>query len=282
MPEEPARAKTSGSSMGRQWWATALRTGCMSTRFHGYGIPECQKLLPRLRVGKPRRRASFGCWSGLYLPGWSPAGQLSHRLHPRPNAVQPVWTTDSRRDWSHNSTTLGYTDAQFTELMHLCLTIHSDQEGGNVSAHTSRLVSSALSDPCLSLAAATNGLAGPRHGLANQSVLVRLTHLQKEAGKGVSDERLRDYIWNTLSSGRAVPGCGHAVLRRTVLWHDSTVWGGTGTGGTGTAHLEPSPRLPSGEAKSMSTGGLMRFVDSKDKTGDWGWGGLNTRSERAL
>lgn len=142
------------------------------------------------------------------FPGGHPLDNFPTVCTHVPTQCSQYWTTDSRRDWSHNSTTLGYTHAQFTELMHLCLTIHSDQEGGNVSAHTSRLVSSALSDPCLSLAAATNGLAGPRHGLANQSVLVRLTHLQKEAGKGVSDERLRDYIWNTLSSG----GLSQAVV----------------------------------------------------------------------
>lgn len=45
---------------------------------------------------------------------------------------------------------------------------HSDHEGGNVSAHTSHLVGSALSDPYLAFAAAMNGLAGPLHGLANQ------------------------------------------------------------------------------------------------------------------
>ena len=46
--------------------------------------------------------------------------------------------------------------------------LRSDHEGGNVSAHTSHLVGSALSDPYLSVAAAMNGLAGPLHGLANQ------------------------------------------------------------------------------------------------------------------
>ena len=74
---------------------------------------------------------------------------------------------------------------------------------------------SALSDPYLSFAAAMNGLAGPLHGLANQEVLVWLTQLQKEVGKDVSDEKLRDYIWNTLNSGRVVPGYGHAILRKT-------------------------------------------------------------------
>ena len=63
---------------------------------------------------------------------------------------------------------LGFNNPQFTELMRLYLTIHSDHEGGNVSAHTTHLVGSALSDPYLSFAAGMNGLAGPLHGLANQ------------------------------------------------------------------------------------------------------------------
>ncbi|KAL6082502.1 hypothetical protein STEG23_002751 [Scotinomys teguina] len=87
-----------------------------------------------------------------------------------------IGAIDSKVDWSHNFTNmLGYTDAQFTELMRLYLTIRSGHEGGNVSAHTSHLVGSALSEPYLSFAAAMNGLAGPLHGLANQEVLVWLT-----------------------------------------------------------------------------------------------------------
>merc|ERR1712066_717244 len=53
---------------------------------------------------------------------------------------------DNSADWSKNFTNMiGYNDPQFTELMRLYLTIHSDHEGGNVSAHTSHLVGSALS-----------------------------------------------------------------------------------------------------------------------------------------
>jgi citrate synthase len=63
---------------------------------------------------------------------------------------------------------LGFDDEKVKELMRLYITIHSDHEGGNVSAHTGHLVGRALSDPYLSFAAALNGLAGPLHGLANQ------------------------------------------------------------------------------------------------------------------
>lgn len=50
-------------------------------------------------------------------------------------------------------------------------------QGGNVSAHTTHLVGSALSDPYLCFSAGLNGLAGPLHGLANQEVLLWLEQL---------------------------------------------------------------------------------------------------------
>lgn len=87
--------------------------------------------------------------------------------------VAPV---DPNQDWSANlATMLGFNDKMFTELMRLYLTIHTDHEGGNVSAHATHLVGSALSDPYLSFAAGMNGLAGPLHGLANQVGFVRFT-----------------------------------------------------------------------------------------------------------
>ncbi len=74
-----------------------------------------------------------------------------------------------RLDYSANfNRMLGFNDKAFDELMRLYLVIHSDHEGGNVSAHATHLVGSALSDPYLSLSAGMNGLAGPLHGLANQ------------------------------------------------------------------------------------------------------------------
>ena len=61
---------------------------------------------------------------------------------------------------------LGFGDSEeFTELMRLYIVLYTDHEGGNVSAHTTHLVNSALSSPMLSLASGFNGLAGPRHGL---------------------------------------------------------------------------------------------------------------------
>ena len=79
---------------------------------------------------------------------------------------------DPKLDWAANfAHMLGYESIDVRRLMRLYLTIHADHEGGNVSAHATHLVGSALSDPYLSFAAGLNGLAGPLHGLANQEVI---------------------------------------------------------------------------------------------------------------
>lgn len=74
---------------------------------------------------------------------------------------------------------LGYQSKGMKECIRGYLSIHSDHEGGNVSAHTSHLVGSALADPYLSYSAAMDGLAGPLHGLANQECLKWLTELKE-------------------------------------------------------------------------------------------------------
>jgi citrate synthase len=123
---------------------------------------------------------------------------------------------DISLDWGGNMAHMvGVKDETFKELMRLYLVIHSDHEGGNVSAHTCHLVGSALSDAYYSLSAAMNGLAGPLHGLANQEVLRWIMGLMKDLGGVPSKDQLIKYIWDTLNAGKVVPGYGHAVLRKT-------------------------------------------------------------------
>ncbi len=119
-------------------------------------------------------------------------------------------------DWSGNfAHMLGYEDEGFKELMRLYMTIHADHEGGNVSAHTTHLVGSALSDPYLSFAAGMNGLAGPLHGLANQEVIKWIFEMQENLGvEEPSKDQIVEYVKKTLSEGKVVPGYGHAVLRK--------------------------------------------------------------------
>ena len=141
------------------------------------------------------------------------AAYIYRRKYKNNEHIQP----NGLLDWAGNlAHMMGFEDDRFKELMRLYMTIHADHEGGNVSAHTTHLVGSALSDPYLSFAAGMNGLAGPLHGLANQEVIKWIFELQKELGTDLpSKEQITEYVKQTLSAGKVVPGYGHAVLRKT-------------------------------------------------------------------
>jgi|TARA_Y100000994_G_C15702625_1_gene445776 citrate synthase len=127
--------------------------------------------------------------------------------------IQPLKGVDWSANFAHM---LGFSNPEFTDLIRLYMTIHSDHEGGNVSAHTSHLVGSALSDAYLSFSAGMNGLAGPLHGLANQEVVKWLLTMQKKLGGGLpSRDKIAEYVQNSLAAGQVIPGFGHAVLRKT-------------------------------------------------------------------
>ncbi|KAI9739213.1 MAG: hypothetical protein M1834_007426 [Cirrosporium novae-zelandiae] len=125
---------------------------------------------------------------------------------------------DLDQDWAYNfAAMLGKGDKEhesFQDLLRLYLALHGDHEGGNVSAHATHLVGSALSDPFLSYSAGLQGLAGPLHGLAAQEVLRWTLAMKQQIGDSCSDEEVKDFLWKTLKSGQVVPGYGHAVLRK--------------------------------------------------------------------
>lgn len=141
------------------------------------------------------------------------AAYIYRRKYKNGEHIQP----DGMLDWSANfAHMLGYDNDSFKELMRLYLTIHADHEGGNVSAHATHLVGSALSDPYLSFTAGMTGLAGPLHGLANQEVIRWIEELQENLGTlEPTKEQIATYIKDTLTAGKVVPGYGHAVLRKT-------------------------------------------------------------------
>lgn len=141
------------------------------------------------------------------------AAYIYRRKYKNGEHIQP----NGLLDWSGNfAHMMGYEDETFKELMRLYMVIHADHEGGNVSAHTTHLVGSALSDPYLSFAAGMNGLAGPLHGLANQEVIKWIFELREEIGSdSPSKSQIEEYVKKTLSEGKVVPGYGHAVLRKT-------------------------------------------------------------------
>jgi len=53
------------------------------------------------------------------------------------------------------------------------------------------------------------------HGLANQECLKFVIAVHKRYGGVPSDEALTKFAWDTLNSGKVIPGYGHAVLRVT-------------------------------------------------------------------
>ena len=130
------------------------------------------------------------------------------------NGITPL--ADPGADLAENfGRMLGWTDEGFFDLLRLYLNIHCDHESGNVSAHTTHLVGSALCDVFKSYAAGLNGLAGPLHGLANQECLKWLMDLWKHVGDHPSNRDIEEYAKRYLATGKVIPGYGHAVLRIT-------------------------------------------------------------------
>lgn len=145
------------------------------------------------------------------------------------NDGEPLGHYNVNKDWSYNiASLLGMTvedsvnthsltkerSNDFVNLVRLYCGIHVDHEGGNVSAHTTHLVGSALSDPYLSYSSGIMGLAGPLHGLAAQEVVRFLVEMEKEVGTSFSASQVEEYLWKILNSHRVIPGYGHAVLRK--------------------------------------------------------------------
>ncbi len=104
----------------------------------------------------------------------------------------------------------------YDDVSRMYFIVHADHESGNVSAHSTHLIASALSDAYYSISGMLNGLAGPLHGLANQEVLRWIQDVKEKMGNKVpSVDEMKKFVWDTLNSGSVIPGYGHAVLRKT-------------------------------------------------------------------
>ncbi|XWS45672.1 hypothetical protein CRYUN_Cryun14cG0000200 [Craigia yunnanensis] len=205
---------------------TQFATGVMALQVQSEFQKAYDKGIPKSKYWEPTYEDALSLIARVPLV----ASYVYRRIHKDGKIIAMDNSLDYGGNFSH---LLGFNSPQMQELMRLYVTIHSDHEGGNVSAHTGHLVGSALSDPYLSFAAALNGLAGPLHGLANQElsvelpvatllkiieaeeVLLWIKSVVDECGENISKEQLKDYVWKTLNSGKVVPGFGHGVLRKT-------------------------------------------------------------------
>ncbi len=170
----------------------AYRTGVHKKYYWDFMYEDVMNLIARL----PRIAAYI--YRRLYHNG--------HHIDPNPTL-----------DWAGNlAYMMGFDNLEVKRLLRLYMVIHADHEGGNVSAHATHLVGSALSNAYYSFAAGMTGLAGPLHGFANQEVINWMFEMTENLGtEEPSDEQIAGYIEKTLREGRVVPGYGHAVLRIT-------------------------------------------------------------------
>ena len=141
------------------------------------------------------------------------AAYIYRRIYHNGNHIEPNPTLDWAGNLAHM---MGHDSVEVKRLLRLYMVIHADHEGGNVSAHATHLVGSALSNAAYSFAAGMVGLAGPLHGFANQEVMSWIEEMIEQIGTDEpSDPQIANYIEQTLLQGRVVPGYGHAVLRIT-------------------------------------------------------------------
>ena len=159
------------------------------------------------------------CWEDMFedasnlMAKLGPIGAYIYRMKYKGDThIAPDPDLDMGGQFAHM---IGQSD-EYKDVARMYFILHSDHESGNVSAHATHLVASALSDAYYAYSAGINGLAGPLHGLANEEVL-RWTQnfMQKLGGELPTKEQLKEALWDTLNSGQVIPGYGHAVLRKT-------------------------------------------------------------------
>ena len=111
-------------------------------------------------------------------------------------------------------------DKTFTEeeakILDLCLVLHAEHGGGNNSAFTCRVLSSAGTDIYSAISAAVGSLKGPRHGGAN----LKVTEMYRAIQSGVKDwndeEELTAFLKRILAGEEGdrsglIYGMGHAI-----------------------------------------------------------------------
>ena len=159
------------------------------------------------------------CWEDMYedannmMAKLGPIGAYIYRMKYMGDTHIDA---DPELDMGGNFARMMGIPAPYDDVARMYFIIHSDHESGNVSAHATHLVASALSDAYYAYSAGINGLAGPLHGLANEEVLRWTQNFMSHLGGEVpTEEGLKKALWDTLNSGQVIPGYGHAVLRKT-------------------------------------------------------------------
>jgi len=102
------------------------------------------------------------------------------------------------------------------EVLDLCLVLHAEHGGGNNSAFTIHVVSSAQTDTYSTIAAGIGSLKGARHGGANLKVLQMMEEIKANIPSLTDEDALRSYLAKILKKeafdgSGLIYGIGHAV-----------------------------------------------------------------------
>lgn len=111
-------------------------------------------------------------------------------------------------------------DKQFSRLeaetLDLALVLHAEHGGGNNSAFTIHVVSSAATDTYSAVAAAIGSLKGVKHGGANAKVMAMMDNIKRHVTDWSNREQLRAYLLKIIQKkvfdrSGLIYGMGHAV-----------------------------------------------------------------------
>ncbi|MGI6045391.1 MAG: citrate/2-methylcitrate synthase [Eggerthellaceae bacterium] len=115
-------------------------------------------------------------------------------------------------------------DREFTKeearMLDIMLCLQAEHGGGNNSTFTTRVLSSADTDPYSAYAAAIGSLKGKRHGGANHQVLAMQREIKENVANWDSDGEVADYLAKIVrkeafDQSGLIYGMGHAVYTKS-------------------------------------------------------------------
>lgn len=115
-------------------------------------------------------------------------------------------------------------DRQFTpeeaRMLDIMLCIHAEHGGGNNSTFTTRVLTSADTDPYSTYAAAIGSLKGSRHGGANHKIRAMHAEAKREIADWDNDDEIVDYLTRVVNKEAfdrtgLIYGMGHAVYTKS-------------------------------------------------------------------
>ena len=115
-------------------------------------------------------------------------------------------------------------DRQFTEdearMLDVMLCLHAEHGGGNNSTFTTRVLTSADTDPYSTYAAAISSLKGYRHGGANHKVRAMQAEAKAQISNWENDDEVADYLARIVrkeayDKSGLIYGMGHAVYTKS-------------------------------------------------------------------